>query len=54
MILMMIVGTMQALSAMLHLELPHVSVITKMDLLPASEDDPFAMFPSWSSYGIPS
>lgn len=34
-----IAGTMQALSAMLHLELPHVSVITKMDLLPNSETD---------------
>lgn len=32
-------GTMQALSAMLHLELPHISVITKMDLLPNSEND---------------
>lgn len=27
-------GTMQAMSAMIHLELPHVSAITKMDLLP--------------------
>jgi len=34
-----IAGTLQALSAMIHLETPHVNVITKMDLLPPGSDE---------------
>jgi GTPase SAR1 family protein len=34
-----IAGTLQALSAMIHLEAPHVNVITKMDLLPPGSDE---------------
>uniref|UniRef100_A0A6B2LD66 GPN-loop GTPase 3 n=1 Tax=Arcella intermedia TaxID=1963864 RepID=A0A6B2LD66_9EUKA len=32
-------GALQALSAMIHLETPHVNVITKMDLLPPGSDE---------------
>lgn len=32
-------GTLQALSAMIHISLPHVNVITKMDLLPEGADE---------------
>jgi len=34
-----IAGTLQALSAMIHLEAAHVNVITKMDLLPPGSDE---------------
>eukprot|EP01128_Nolandella_sp_AFSM9_P000850 TRINITY_DN10978_c0_g1_i1.p1 TRINITY_DN10978_c0_g1~~TRINITY_DN10978_c0_g1_i1.p1 ORF type:complete len:301 (+),score=85.32 TRINITY_DN10978_c0_g1_i1:87-905(+) len=33
-------GTAQALSAMIHLELPHVNIISKMDLLPNAQEHP--------------
>jgi GTPase SAR1 family protein len=32
-------GTLQALSAMIHISLPHINVITKMDLLPEGADE---------------
>lgn len=34
-----IAGSLQALSAMLHLSLPHINVVTKMDLLPPGSDE---------------
>eukprot|EP01127_Copromyxa_protea_P010090 TRINITY_DN2429_c0_g1_i1.p1 TRINITY_DN2429_c0_g1~~TRINITY_DN2429_c0_g1_i1.p1 ORF type:complete len:273 (+),score=39.24 TRINITY_DN2429_c0_g1_i1:30-848(+) len=34
-----IAGSLQALSAMLHLSLPHINVVTKMDLLPPGADE---------------
>jgi hypothetical protein len=32
-------GTLQALSAMIHISLPHVNLITKMDLLPENAEE---------------
>jgi len=34
-----IAGSLQALSAMIHLNLPHINVITKMDLLPPGSEE---------------
>lgn len=34
-----VAGTLQALSAMIHISLPHVNLITKMDLLPENAEE---------------
>jgi len=47
-----IAGSLQALSAMIHLSLPHINVITKMDLLPPDTEQS-AFFEKYFNADIP-